>query len=98
MSKGVWVIAEQRDGHLQKVSLELLGKAREIADKLNDEVTAILLGYKVDNLTQILISHGADNVIVVESVADLAIVGDLYKVVPEMISELKAYRESCEVK
>ena len=32
---GVWVFAEQRDGELQKVSLELLGKGREMADKLN---------------------------------------------------------------
>ena len=31
--KGVWVFAEQRDGELQKISFELLGKGREIADK-----------------------------------------------------------------
>ncbi|MCX7951426.1 MAG: electron transfer flavoprotein subunit alpha/FixB family protein, partial [Clostridiales bacterium] len=31
------------------------------------------------------------------AVADLAIVGDLYKVVPELINEIKAYRKSCEV-
>jgi electron transfer flavoprotein alpha subunit len=32
--KGVWVFAEQREGSLQKVSLELLGEGRKIADKL----------------------------------------------------------------
>ncbi|MCX7884967.1 MAG: electron transfer flavoprotein subunit alpha/FixB family protein [Caloramator sp.] len=67
MSKGVWVIAEQRDGILQKVSLELLGKAREIANKLNDEVTAVLCGYKIQNLSKILIYHGADKVIVIDN-------------------------------
>ncbi|RXM59346.1 electron transfer flavoprotein subunit alpha, partial [Clostridium tetani] len=46
--KGVWVFAEQRDGELQKVSLELLGKGREIADKLGVELTALLLGNKID--------------------------------------------------
>ncbi len=44
--KGVWVFAEQRDGELQKVALELLGKGREIADKLGVELTALLLGHK----------------------------------------------------
>ena len=32
--KGVWVFAEQREGELQKVSLELLGEGRRVADKL----------------------------------------------------------------
>lgn len=68
MSKGIWVIAEQRDGNLQKVSLELLGKAREIAEKLNDEVTAILLGHEVERLAETLIHHGADNVLVVDNI------------------------------
>ena len=33
---GVWVFAEQRDGELQKVSLELLGKGKEIARKIRN--------------------------------------------------------------
>ena len=42
--RGVWVFAEQRDGELRNVSLELLGKGRELADTLGVELTAILLG------------------------------------------------------
>lgn len=61
--KGVWVFAEQRGGVLQKVSLELLGKGREIADKLNTELTAVLLGNEVDELSKELVSYGADKVI-----------------------------------
>ncbi|SHF23122.1 electron transfer flavoprotein subunit alpha/FixB family protein [Caloramator proteoclasticus] len=68
MKKGVFVIAEQRDGNLQKVSLELLGKAREIADKLDGEVVAVLLGYEVDKLTDTLIHHGADRVILIDNI------------------------------
>ena len=33
--KGVWIFAEQREGVLQKISLELLGKGREARDTLN---------------------------------------------------------------
>ncbi len=65
--KGVWVFAEQRDGELQKVSFELLGKGREIADKLGVELTAVLLGDKTDDMVKELVAYGADKVIVAES-------------------------------
>ena len=42
--KGVWVFAEQRDGNLMNVSIELLGEGRKIADELGTELTAVLLG------------------------------------------------------
>lgn len=64
--KGVWVLAEQRDGALQKVTLELLGKGREIANKLNVELTALLLGDKIYNLGKELLAYGADKVLYVE--------------------------------
>ena len=40
--KGVWVFAEQREGQLQKVSLELLGEGRKIADKLGVKINSII--------------------------------------------------------
>ena len=48
--KGVWVFAEQREGELQKVSLELLGEGRRQADKLGVKLTALLLGDNVAHL------------------------------------------------
>lgn len=60
--KGVWVFAEQRDGILQKVSLELLGKGRELADKLGVELTALLLGSDIDGIAKELVAYGADKV------------------------------------
>ena len=64
--KGVWVFAEQRDGELQKVSLEILGKGREIADKLGEKLTALVLGDKTDAMVKELVAYGADKVIVAE--------------------------------
>jgi len=60
--KGVWVFAEQRGGKLSRVSLELLGRARDIADQLNQDVSALLLGSQVSKLTDTLIAYGADKV------------------------------------
>lgn len=64
---GVWVFAEQREGHLEKVSLELLGEGRKIADKLGVKLTALLLGSGIKDLAKDLRSHGADEVLVVDN-------------------------------
>ena len=64
---GVWVFAEQREGQLQKVSLELLGEGIKIADKLGSKLTALLIGNKVQNLVEDLSRHGADEVLVVDA-------------------------------
>ena len=64
---GVWVFAEQRDGELQKVSLELLGEGRKIADKLGVKLTSLLIGDNIKRLADNLGRHGADEVLVVEN-------------------------------
>jgi caffeyl-CoA reductase-Etf complex subunit CarE len=64
--KGVAVFAEQRQGVLSKVALQLLGKATDLAKDLNCEVYAFLLGDKVENLAQDLIYHGADKVLLAD--------------------------------
>ncbi|MDQ1335769.1 MAG: hypothetical protein QG552_2719 [Thermodesulfobacteriota bacterium] len=60
--KGVWVFAEQRDGALSRVSLELLGKAQSLAADLGQEVSAVLLGHQVSGLTKILFEYGATHI------------------------------------
>jgi electron transfer flavoprotein alpha subunit len=59
----VWVVAEQQDGQLHDVSLELLSKGRELADTLGVRLGAVLLGAKVDALAARLVQHGADRVL-----------------------------------
>lgn len=66
MSKNVYVFTEQRDGEIQKVGIELIGKARELADALSQEVVAVLLGSGIKEKAEVLIKHGADKVIVVD--------------------------------
>ena len=68
MSRDVYVFAEQRDGELQKVGIELVGKARELADDLGQQVAAVLLGSGVKDKAQELIACGADKVVVVDDV------------------------------
>ncbi|MBR5831486.1 MAG: electron transfer flavoprotein subunit alpha/FixB family protein [Bacteroidales bacterium] len=65
--KDVYVFCEQREGVIQSVALELLGKARELADTLKENVVAILLGKNITNKAQDLIAAGADKVLVVDN-------------------------------
>jgi electron transfer flavoprotein alpha subunit len=67
--KGVFVYIEQREGQVQKVSFELLGKGRELADKLGEKLTAVLLGYNISGIANELISFGADEVVYVDDKA-----------------------------
>ena len=67
MNKNVYVFAEQREGVIQPVALELLGKARDLADVLGEKVVAILAGYQIADKANELIAYGADDVIVVDA-------------------------------
>lgn len=66
---GVWVFAEQRGGHLSRVSVELLGKAQELAGQLNQQVAAVLIGDGVAGLADTLVQFGADMVFLAEAPA-----------------------------
>ena len=88
--KGVWVFAEQREGQLQKVSLELLGEGRKVADKLGVKLTALLLGDNVSGLANELASHGADEVLVAEDKNLKNYTTDAYaKVICDLANERK---------
>ncbi len=61
-ARNVWVFIEQDEGQIAEVSLELLAKGREMADRLGSEVWAILCGFQVAELATRAIEHGADQV------------------------------------
>ncbi|UCG48706.1 MAG: electron transfer flavoprotein subunit alpha/FixB family protein [Phycisphaerales bacterium] len=62
----VWVFAEQHNGRLEETPLELMSKARHLADTLGVKLAAALLGDRAKNLAQTLIRYGADKVYLVE--------------------------------
>jgi electron transfer flavoprotein alpha subunit len=65
--KGIWVFIEQKNGKIQSISYELLGKAQELAKKLNCQVSGVLIGNNVTDQLDELIWHGADSIYLVES-------------------------------
>jgi len=62
----VWVFAEHHNGQLQDTPIELMSKARHLADTLGVKLGAVLPGDNVKSLAKTLIGYGADKVYVVE--------------------------------
>ena len=68
INKGaVWVVAEIKDCFVQPVSLQLVGKARELADQLEVDVEILLFGDQLGDGPGQLIAAGADTVYTAES-------------------------------
>lgn len=65
----VWVIAEQSDCGVETVSLQLLGKARKLADELGVLCESILLGRNLEQSARKLIAAGADRVFLADGPA-----------------------------
>ena len=64
--RDVYVFAEQRDGVIQSVAMDLLGKSRGLAEALGEKVVAVLAGKDIKGSAQSLIEYGADKVVCVD--------------------------------
>jgi electron transfer flavoprotein alpha subunit len=69
MAKGVWIVAEARDGAYRKVSFEIASAARKLADQLGDEVCAVLCGSGIEGKAAELGKYGVDKVYVADNPA-----------------------------
>jgi electron transfer flavoprotein alpha subunit len=65
--RGVWVFIEQKNGKVQSVAYELLGKAQDLAKKLNCQVSGVLIGNDLDDQVDELCWRGADNLYLVQA-------------------------------
>lgn len=66
MSGDVWVFAQREQNRIAEITLELLGKGRELADRLEVSLAAVIVGNRVSESAPTLISHGADKVYLVQ--------------------------------
>lgn len=64
--KGVLVFGEQKNGIVENVVLELLGKGRKLADDLNTPLSVVVLGHDIKEKAENLIKFGADKVYLVD--------------------------------
>lgn len=76
--RNVWVVGEQRAGDRNRVTFELLGAGRRLADSRGAELWCVLLGAGVTVLADACFAAGADGVIVVDDPALDRQVDDLH--------------------
>lgn len=64
--RGIWVYIQVEDGEIHEATLQLIGKAREVADELDTYVGGVMIGYDVKKLAHEPIYYGADKVFIVD--------------------------------
>lgn len=64
--RGVWVFIEQTEGQAAHVSYELLGEGTRLAAALGVELSAVILGHRVDGLAEESFRHGAQKAYLVD--------------------------------
>ena len=88
--QGVWVVAEHHNGKVHSVSFELLSVGRDLADKLEVELSAVLMGDQLQEVAKQLIGYGADRVCLAEDPALDPFNDESHsKVLTEMIQQKK---------
>jgi electron transfer flavoprotein alpha subunit len=60
--QAIWVYLEQAGGEFERVSLELLGKGRQLADEAGWPLIGLVFGHEVRHLAQQALAYGADEV------------------------------------
>lgn len=64
--KGILVYAEHVDGAVHPVTIELIGKARDLASKIHHPVYCLMMGYELQDEPEKLLGFGVDKVFVYE--------------------------------
>ncbi|MFX1276593.1 MAG: FAD-binding protein [Promethearchaeota archaeon] len=88
--KGVWVIAEHYKNEIHPVAYQLLGKGRQLADRLKVNLTLVVLGANFTDQLEDLSQFGEDEIIYVKSDVLKDYYSDLYvSILTELIEEYK---------
>jgi electron transfer flavoprotein alpha subunit len=88
--RDIWVYLEQIKGAVEPVSWEILGKARELADKTGEDLVAVLLGRGIDDVADEAIKRGADRVLVADAPTLEKYTWEAYtKVITDIVEERK---------
>ena len=84
LDSGIWVLVEHDGANLPRISSELLSEGRRIADKLGDELCAVVMGANVDKVVTTLALY-TDKIYVLESPVLASYVPEFYT---EALSDL----------
>lgn len=88
--RGIWVVAECQADGVSRTTRQVLGKARELGDRLGARVEAVVLGNGAEAAAESLTKLGADVVHLVDDPALAAFAGDLWvEALAQLVNEKK---------
>ena len=85
-NKSIWVFADYRNYFQNRVTLQLLAKANDLAPAINAQVWAVVFGYQTDEYVAEYIAHGAQKVLVVEDASLKQYSVEKYTILMEKLS------------
>ena len=89
MPQGILVLAEQRNGAFRKVAFEAVSEGRRLADSMNTDLTALVIGSGIENIAGELEKYGADTILAADDSALAEYNTDAYTNVSANIIESK---------
>ena len=64
--KSIWVFGDYRNYYQNRVTLQLISKAMELARTIKAEVCAVILGHEIDEYIMEYTAHGADKILAID--------------------------------
>ena len=64
--KSIWVFGDYRNYYQNRVTLQLISKAVELARTIKAEVCAVVVGHKIEEYIMEYVAHGADRVLAID--------------------------------
>lgn len=68
-TKSIWVFGDYRNYYQNRVTLQLISKAMDIAKTINAEVCALVFGHEIDEWIMEYTAHGADRILAIDDPA-----------------------------
>lgn len=86
--RGILVVGElNADGRIRRCTLELLAKARELADQLGGRLTCLLVGTDDEEMAETAVHHGADQVLITQADHDGFQAGPMVQPLMRLVQE-----------
>jgi electron transfer flavoprotein alpha subunit len=67
--KSIWVFGDYRNYYQNRVTLQLISKAMDLAKTINAEVCALIFGHEIDEWIMEYTAHGADRILALDDPA-----------------------------
>jgi electron transfer flavoprotein alpha subunit len=85
--KSIWVFGDYRNYYQNRVTLQLISKAMDLAKTINAEVCALIFGHEIDEWIMEYTAHGADRILAIDDPALKSYSTERYLAIIEILAK-----------